>query len=242
MTLQVSIIDLVFSISARAMRAEELLESARGQVERFRAESFQYSQQLRDAQGRAEDAERALVTSRELTDAYRKEVSDLRAQIALLQTSGPICAGDTVEIVARQPGDPEIGSRFEVLCVDSNGDVYFNDATGHRRMMYAREMRRVPPRGHDFAHAIDPTISPLPPGKPATVAPIPALPEYCERLPDDALGPVVKLSTYPNTVLEINNPEGDEILVTQNDEYFTLDIPALRAYLNLVPDRGDSPA
>jgi hypothetical protein len=47
MPLQVSIIDLVFSISARAMRAEELLESARGQVERFRNECFRLEAELR---------------------------------------------------------------------------------------------------------------------------------------------------------------------------------------------------
>jgi hypothetical protein len=154
MSLQVSIIDLIFGIAARAMRAEELLESARGQCERFRGEAFNLTQELGRARAQVTAVESALITSRELAAAYRKKVS---------------------------------------------------------------------------------------PSQQASTPPA-ALPEYCERLPDDELGPVVRINTEPVTVIEINDPQGDAIIVAQDDEYFTLDIPALRAFLALVPDRGDSPA
>jgi hypothetical protein len=234
-------IDLVFGIVKRAARAEELLESVRGQCENLREHFFQTD---RRRIARIEELETELAAAHEAAD-HDLRLRALAAELlpdtpgasldTLIQaarnlhaqaqtTSGPLCVGDTVEIVSRQPGDPEIGYRAKVDRVDRDGDVYFNDAAGRRRVMYAREVRRVSP--------------PQQVSKPLAV-----LPEYCERLPDDELGPIVRTLTYPKTRIEINDPYGAELCVTQEDAgTITLDIAVLRAYLTLVPVRGDSPA
>jgi hypothetical protein len=150
MSLNISIIDLIFGIAARAMRAEELLESARGQTEALREHYFQTERQR---------VERIAELETELA-AAREAARSLRA-LALLQSPGSLAE----------------------------------------------------------------------------------LPSYCERLPDDELGPVVRTLTYPKTRIEINDPHGAELYITQEDaDTITLNLSVLRAYLALVPVRGDSPA
>jgi type II secretory pathway pseudopilin PulG len=206
-------IDLVFGIVKRTVRAEELLESARGQTEALREHYFQTECQR---VARIKELETALAAANAQIEQLRKAgASDLRI-------------GDTVEIVANWPNDPPIGYRGEIVALDPGDDgnvhILYPASPSGKYCMLRREVKRV--------------ASPQQASKPLAV-----LPSYCERLPDDELGPVVRTLTYPKTRIEINDPHGAELCITQEDEgTFTLDIPALRAYLALIPVRGDSPA
>ena len=143
----------------------------------------------------------------------------------------PIQVGDTVEIIARSmPYDPAIGYRAPVQELRGGG-VYIPDASGVvRRFMHMHEIKRVQPMGNDYARAIDPTIPPLPPGRPAAAA----LPEGCERLEDDVCGPRMRVN---NVQLETTNH--GNVWLMHDGESIVVSLAGLRAFLALLPASGD---